>query len=76
MSLHGRSSFAEALTRFSMTSKDSGDSSEEERSEGLHAYEAEPPYKPSVGIMRTNSAPNVFNSSLEGKENPQLQRIE
>ena len=43
MSDERRSSFAEALTRFSMTSKDSDDESEEVRSEGLHAYEAEPP---------------------------------
>ena len=76
MSEEGRSTFAEALTRFSMTSKDVSSESEEEHSEALQLHEPDSLPLDKVEMMRINSAPNVYNSSLEGKESPELQKIE
>ena len=73
MSEEGRSTFAEALTRFSMTSKDYGSESEEEHSEELQAHKPESLSLEEVEMMRIKSAPNDMNSSLEGKESPELQ---
>ena len=73
MSEEGRSTFAEAVTRFSMTSEDFGSESEEEHSKDPHLHGPKSLPLEEVEMIQTKSVPNVYKSSLEGKESQKFQ---
>ena len=73
MSEEGRSTFAEALTRFSITSEDFGSESVEENSEDLHLHGPKSLPLEEVEMIRTKSVSNVSKSNLEGKESQKFQ---